>query len=80
MHHRYYCEIVIFPREPHLVAERLHCIDILKRIRRFLWFAAAMISFVRACGEMHDGNICWNEVEEGEDAKKGKQSISMHAN
>ena len=29
------CELVIYPRERHMVAERLHRIDMLKRIKRF---------------------------------------------
>ena len=29
------CEMIVYPREPHIVAERAHRIDMLKRIRRF---------------------------------------------
>ena len=35
MHHKYHCEMVLYPREPHMVAERMHRIDMLKRIRQF---------------------------------------------
>ena len=35
LHHKYHCEMVLYPREPHEVAERLHRIDMLERIRRF---------------------------------------------
>ena len=35
LYHKYHCEMVIYPREPHMVAERLHRIDMLKRIRQF---------------------------------------------
>jgi dipeptidyl aminopeptidase/acylaminoacyl peptidase len=35
LHHRIPCEMVIYPREPHFMQERLHLLDMLKRIRRF---------------------------------------------
>ncbi len=35
MYHKYQCEMVLYPRESHRVAERLHRIDMLKRIRNF---------------------------------------------
>ncbi|KAF6227200.1 hypothetical protein HO133_008642 [Letharia lupina] len=35
LHHKYRCDMVLYPREPHMVAERLHRIDMLKRIRHF---------------------------------------------
>jgi len=35
LHHDVPCEMVVYPREPHGVNERNHCIDILKRVRRF---------------------------------------------
>lgn len=35
LHHKHHSEMVLYPREPHEVAERLHRVDILKRIRQF---------------------------------------------
>jgi dipeptidyl aminopeptidase/acylaminoacyl peptidase len=35
LHHKIPCEMVIYPREPHFMQERLHRLDMLKRIRRF---------------------------------------------
>ncbi|KAI9817868.1 MAG: hypothetical protein M1827_000987 [Pycnora praestabilis] len=35
LHHGVPCEMVRYPREPHVIAERKHLVDMLKRIRRF---------------------------------------------
>lgn len=35
MHFGIRCELAVYPREPHGVGERLHQIDMIKRIRRF---------------------------------------------
>ena len=36
LHHKIPCEMVIYPREGHLINERNHRIDMLKRVRRFV--------------------------------------------
>ena len=36
VYHKVDCQLVIYPREPHAIAERLHRIDMLKRIEEFL--------------------------------------------
>ena len=36
IYHEVDCQLVIYPREPHLIAERWHRIDMLKRIEEFL--------------------------------------------
>ena len=35
LYHKYSCDMVLYPREPHAVAERLHRIDMLDRIKDF---------------------------------------------
>ena len=35
LYHDIPCQMVIYPREPHLMRERLHHIDMLKRIKQF---------------------------------------------
>ena len=35
MYHKVDCQLVVYPREPHVIAERLHRIDMLRRIEAF---------------------------------------------
>lgn len=35
LHHKYSCDMVLYPREPHVVTERLHRIDMLNRVKDF---------------------------------------------
>ena len=35
IYHKVGCQLVIYPREPHVIAERLHRIDMLRRIEKF---------------------------------------------
>lgn len=36
LHYGVPCEFVTYPREPHIISERKHLVDMLKRIRRSL--------------------------------------------
>lgn len=35
LHHKKECQMVVYPREPHMIAERAHVIDMLERIKAF---------------------------------------------